>query len=168
VNAVGVDRIVAEAGVAKTTLYRHFRSKENLIVAVLARHDELWTRAWLEPEVARRADSPVGQLLAVFDAFADWCRQPSYPGCFFTNSILEVHDQSSEVRAAALQGMKNTYEFLCRLTREAGARDPEGLAHQLHLLMRGSIVAGVEREFAAVQEARVAAQRLLERASDGG
>src|SRR5436189_4177399 len=97
-NTVGVDRIVAEAGVAKTTLYRHFRSKENLIVAVLARHDELWTRDWLGPEVARRADSPAGQLLAVFDAFADWFRQPSYPGCFFTNSMLEIHDHSNEVR----------------------------------------------------------------------
>ena len=58
--AVGVDRIVAEAGVAKTTLYRHFGSKDGLAVAVLLRHEELWTRKWLEPEAARLARAPGG------------------------------------------------------------------------------------------------------------
>ena len=159
---VGVDRVVAEAGVAKTTLYRHFASKEALVVAALHRHEELWTLGWLEPETARRANSPAEQLVAVFDALADWIKQPTYAGCFFTNSVLEIHDRSSKIRAAAVNGIERVHDFLLRLGRDAGAHDPDGLAHQVQLLMRGVFVAGVEARFEAVQMAGVAARRLLQ------
>lgn len=160
--AVGVDRIVAEAGVAKTTLYRHFRSKDDLIAAVLRRHEDLWLREWFEPEVMRRADTPRGRLLAIFDALDDWFRQTSYEGCFFTNSVLERHDDSSPVYAAAVNGIENIYAFLLRLAEDAGARDPAALAHQIQLLMRGAFVAAVESQADAVRQAPVAARRLLE------
>src|SRR6266849_5549272 len=72
VQAIGVDRIVAEASVAKVTLYKHFRSKQELIVAALDLREELWTRAWLERETERRADTPTMRLLAVFDLLDEW------------------------------------------------------------------------------------------------
>src|SRR5438128_2116309 len=68
VTAVGVDRIVADAGVAKTTLYRHFRSKEELVLAVLDRHEQLWTHEWFERVSLDGGRTPQAQLLAIFDA----------------------------------------------------------------------------------------------------
>lgn len=160
--AVGVDRIVAEAGVAKTTLYRHFPSKDELIVAVLQRHGDLWLRGWLEPEVMRRADTPRNRLLAIFDALDDWFRQTTYEGCFFLNSVLERHDDRGPVRAAAINGVESIYAFVLRLAEETGSGDPAALAHQIQLLMRGAFVAAVEGHTDAVRQAPVAARRLLE------
>ena len=97
-GGVGVDRIVAEVGVAKTTLYRHFGSKDALAVAVLLRHEELWTQGWLESEVVARATPPGGSILAIFDALDEWFGQADYEGCLFINTLLETRDQSSPVR----------------------------------------------------------------------
>src|SRR6185295_8231158 len=68
-RAVGVDRIIAECGIAKMTLYRNFASKDELILAFLQRRDELWTRAWLQAEAQRRGVTPAQRLLAIFDTF---------------------------------------------------------------------------------------------------
>jgi AcrR family transcriptional regulator len=159
-GAVGVDRIVAEAGVAKTTLYRHFRSKEALAVAVLQRHELLWTRGWLEPEAERLADSPGGNLLAIFDALDEWFAQADYEGCLFINTLLETRDHSSPVRQAAIAAIEHIYEVVQRLAEEAGVLDPEALAHQIQILMRGCIVAALEGGDDAVKQGRLAAQQL--------
>src|SRR6266849_9807127 len=71
-QAVGVDRIVAEAGVAKTTLYRHFPSKDDLAVAVLRHHEDVWTKGWLEQTIAHRGTTAGARLLGLFDAFDEW------------------------------------------------------------------------------------------------
>jgi AcrR family transcriptional regulator len=162
--AVGVDRIVAEAGVAKTTLYRHFHSKDDLVVAVLERNEDLWTRGWLEPETRRRADTADGRILAVFQAFDEWFRDAGYQGCLFTNSVLEAHDDTSPIHAAAVQGIEQVYALLVELSEKAGVADPEAFAHRVQLLMRGSIVAAVEGNLTAVAEAETATRELLARA----
>jgi AcrR family transcriptional regulator len=163
-TAVGVDRIVAEAGVAKTTLYRHFHSKDDLVVAVLERNEDLWTRGWLEPETRRRADTADGRILAVFQAFDEWFRDEGYQGCLFTNSVLEAHDDTSPIHAAALHGIEQVYALLVELSEKAGVADPEAFAHRVQLLMRGSIVAAVEGNLTAVAEAEAATRELLARA----
>jgi AcrR family transcriptional regulator len=163
-NAVGVDRIVAEAGVAKTTLYRHFRSKDDLVVAVLERNEELWTAGWLEPETRRRADTADERILAVFQAFDEWFRDEGYQGCLFTNSVLEAHDDTSPIHTAAVQGIEQVYALLVELSEKAGVADPEAFAHRIQLLMRGSIVAAVEGNLTAVAEAEAATRELLARA----
>jgi AcrR family transcriptional regulator len=160
--AVGVDRIVAEAGVAKTTLYRHFRSKDGLAVAVLLRHEELWTRKWLAPEAARLVSAPGGGPAAIFDALGEWFGQADYEGCLFINALLETRDHESPVRKAAIAALEHVYEVVQRLLEEAGVPDSEALAHQLQIIMRGSIVAAVEGRTDAVKHARMAAQRLVE------
>jgi AcrR family transcriptional regulator len=162
VAGVGVDRIVAEADVAKTTLYRHFRSKDVLVVAVLQRHEELWTRGWLEPETARLASSPEAGALAVFDALDLWFGQPDYAGCLFINVLLETHDPSSPVRQAAITALDHVYDVLLRIAEEAGAVDSEAMAHQIQIVIRGCIIAAVEGRFEAVEQGRVVVRRLLE------
>jgi AcrR family transcriptional regulator len=160
-NTVGVDRIVAEAGVAKTTLYRHFRSKDDLIVAVMERHQELWTRGWFVREVEARAATPAGRLLAVFDVLEEWFREDNFPGCLFINSLIETHDELSEVRAASVRGIEEVYEILRRLATDAGAADPGALAHRLQIRCRGSFVAASQGEMDAIREAKAVAQLVL-------
>src|SRR5712691_2043607 len=74
IRAVGVDTLSARSGVAKMTLYRHYPSKDDLVLAFLRRREELWTRSWLQQEVERRA-RPAERLLAVFDVFDKWFRR---------------------------------------------------------------------------------------------
>jgi AcrR family transcriptional regulator len=162
-SAVGVDRIVADAGVAKTTLYRHFRSKNDLVVAVLERHEDLWTVGWLEPETRRRAAADDEQIVAVFEAFDDWFRDEGYQGCMFINSLLEVHDDTSPIHTAALGGIEHVYARLVKWAENAGVDDPTAFAHRMQLLMRGAIVAAVEGRFDAVAEAGALARELLAR-----
>jgi AcrR family transcriptional regulator len=160
--AVGVDRIVAEAGVAKTTLYRHFRSKDALAVAVLERHELLWTRRWLEPEAMRLARSPGGGPIAIFDALDEWFGQGDFEGCLFLNALLETRDRSSPVRRAAVAAIENVYDVVQRLLEEAGIANADAVAHQVQIIMRGTIIAAVQGQADAVKQGRVAAQRLLE------
>lgn len=162
-SAVGVDRIVADAGVAKTTLYRHFRSKNDLVVAVLERHEDLWTVGWLEPETRRLAAADDEQIVAVFEAFDDWFRDEGYQGCMFINSLLEVHDDTSPIHTAALGGIEHVYARLVKWAENAGVDDPTAFAHRMQLLMRGAIVAAVEGRFDAVAEAGALARELLAR-----
>ena len=165
VTAVGVDRIVAEAGVAKTTLYRHFPSKDDLAVAVLERHEKLWTSELLELEVERRATSPHERILVTFDVLNDWVRNESFEGCFFINSLLESRKRSSPIRNEAVAAIENVHVLLTRFATEAGIRDPVAFAHQIQILMRGSIVAAVEGKFEAVEHGRSLARQLWQQES---
>jgi AcrR family transcriptional regulator len=160
-NTVGVDRIVAEAGVAKTTLYRHFRSKDELIVAVMERHQELWTRGWFVREVEARSATPAGRLLGVFDVLEEWFREDNFPGCLFINCLIETHDELGEIRAASVRGIEEVYEILRGLATEADARNPSALAHQLQIMCRGSFVAASQGEMDAIREARKVAELVL-------
>src|ERR687895_1242404 len=90
IRAVGIDEVVVRAGVAKATLYRHFPSKDDLVLAFLERREERWTRDWVEAEARRRGETPEEQLLAIFDAFDEWFRRDDFEGCSFVNVLLEV------------------------------------------------------------------------------
>src|SRR4051812_7895477 len=87
-RAVGVDRIIAECGIAKMTLYRNFPSKDELILAFLDRRAERWTHEWLECE-AGRGGSPAQCLLAVFDTFDGWVPPAGLQGCSVLHLMLE-------------------------------------------------------------------------------
>ena len=163
-TAVGVDRIVAEAGVAKTTLYRHFRSKDDLIAEVVERHHQLLLRGWLEPETRKRGATPADQLLAVFETLDEWFGDENFQGCLLINSLLEAHDRYGAVRHASIRAIDDVYVFLERLAVEANDREPERLAQQIHLLVRGAIVAAAQGRRDAVQEASVLARQLIEQA----
>lgn len=147
---------------AKTSLYRYFRSKDDLVVAVLERHETLWTVGLLAAESARRATTPDDRLAALIDVFHEWLRDDGYGGCLFINSVLEVHHRSPAIRAACLEAVERIYELLCKLCEEAQLSETGSLAHQLQIIIRGSSVAAREGNFVAVDEARLLALRLLE------
>jgi AcrR family transcriptional regulator len=160
-RAVGVDRIVAEAGAAKMTLYRNFASKDELIVAFLDVREQRWTRGWLQAEVEARATDPAERLLAIFDVFGEWFGQADFEGCSFINVMLEIDDREDVARAASVRHLSIIREFLAGLATEAGIADPDAFARQWHILMKGSIVAAAEGDDHAAARAREMGELLL-------
>jgi AcrR family transcriptional regulator len=163
IRAVGVDRIVAESGVAKTTLYRHFASKDDLVVAALALREELWTHDWLQREVEKREGPAAARLLAVFDVFGEWFRTDDYEGCLFTRALLEAGDRTTPPAVASIAALARIRAWLADLAAEAGVSDPAQFASQWQLLMLGSIVKATTGDTEAATEARLVASLMLER-----
>jgi AcrR family transcriptional regulator len=161
-RAVGVDRIIAECGIAKMTLYRNFPSKDDLILAFLERRDELWTRAWLQAEARRRGTTPAARLLAIFDTFEAWFAREDFEGCSFINVMLEVDDLDNPVRQATVRHLAGIRCFVRDLAEEAGIQDPDGFARQWHILMKGSIVSAAEGDLEAASRAKQLGTLLLE------
>jgi len=162
-KAVGVDRIIAESGAAKMTLYRNFASKDELILAFLERREERWTRAWLQSEVEARADTGAGRLLAIFDVFGEWFERDDFEGCSFINVMLEVTDCAHPVRQATVEHLSAIRGFLSDLAQQAGipAEDADAFARQWHILMKGSIVAAGEGDHDAGKRAQELGRLLL-------
>jgi AcrR family transcriptional regulator len=163
VQPVGIDWIVAEAGVAKTTLYRHFRSKDELAVAVLQLREQRWTREWLEDGVRQRGRTPEKQLLAIFDLFHEWFQLDDYEGCLFANTLLEMHDPKSPVRIESERRLASIHAFLRRLADEAGIRKADDFAHQWQLIMLGAIAAASAGDRQAARRARTIGSKILDR-----
>ena len=161
-KAIGIDRIIAEAGVAKTTLYRHFRSKEELVLAVLQRREEIWLERWLLPAIAARGDTPEAQLLAIFDAFDEWFRRPDYEGCLFTKALFEAHDRTSTIGAACVMRLANVRAAVRGLAEQAGVRDADTFAHQWQNLMFGTFAQACGGHTEAAREARATGELLLQ------
>jgi AcrR family transcriptional regulator len=160
-RAVGVDRIIAESGSAKMTLYRNFPSKDDLILAFLERRGERWTKAWLQAEVERRAETPAARLLAIFDTFAPWFCADDFEGCSFINVMLEVADADSPVRRASVEHLAAIRAYIRALAEDAGIADADGFARQWHILMKGSIVAAAEGDRDAASRAQEMGRLLL-------
>jgi AcrR family transcriptional regulator len=167
VRTIGIDRIIAEAGVAKKTLYRHFASKDALVTAVLELREERWTHQWLAGEIERRADTPRERLLAIFDAFDEWFRRDDYAGCLFVNTLLESRDLRPGIGRAAASHLDNVLALVRDLAEATGVADPEDLAHDWQILMQGSIVHALQGDVDAALRARKVAALLLERHGAG-
>ena len=160
-RSVGVDAIIERSGVAKMTLYRHFRSKQDLVIAFLQRREQPWTKEWLEPQVRAHADDPKGRLIAIFDLFDEWFQQPEFEGCPFINVLLE-YEPGNKIRVAAAEHLAQIRAFLMGLAIEAGMIDAKAFVDVWHMLMKGSIIAASGGNRDAAKEARRAAKLLLE------
>ena len=161
-RAVGVDRIIAESGVAKMTLYRNFASKDDLILAFLELREERWTRAWLQNTVQERAATPAQRLLAIFDVFGEWFARDDFEGCSFINVMLELDDPGSPVRRESVRQLSEIRGFISALAQEAGVQDADAFARQWHILMKGCIVSAAEGDLEAAARARQLGVLLLE------
>ena len=163
IRAVGVNSVIADAGVAKATLYRHFPSKDALVQAFLERRDRRW-REWFAGAVVRLAPDPADRPLAVFDALDEWFASDDFRGCAFINAAVEITDPDHPARAAVREHERLLAEHITRLCREATLDDPEGASAALFLLVEGAIVCAlVEGSAAPAGRARAAAERLIHR-----
>ncbi|MBL9034425.1 MAG: TetR/AcrR family transcriptional regulator [Rhodospirillaceae bacterium] len=159
-RAVGVDAIIERSGVAKMTLYRHFRSKQDLVLAFLERREQLWTAEWLTRQVRGRAADPKGRMLAVFDAFHEWFQHPQFEGCPFINVLLE-YEQENKLHVAAAHHLAQIRALLRELAVEAGIPDAGTFAAAWYMLMTGAIIAASAGNRNAATEARRAAEVIL-------
>lgn len=164
VQAVGIDMVVAEAGVGVKTLYAHFGSKDRLVEAYLRRRD----RHWLDRMEARMARAQGrDRVLAVFDTLGEWFAEPTFSGCAFINVAGELHTNPA-LRAIAREHKLALRALLHRAARDAAVAGPDRLADGLMLLVEGAIVtAHVEGDTLAAARARSAAATLMECADHG-
>src|ERR1700748_28421 len=160
VSQVGIDTILARSGCAKASLYSNFKTKVELAIAFLDKREAVWTRGWLESEIKRRARTPEGRLLAIFDVFDGWFRKRSFEGCSFINVLLESKVDSPVHRAAAIH-LSKIRTIVQALAQDCKLRDPEQFAHAWHMLMKGSIIAACEGNRNAARDAKRAAQLVL-------
>jgi AcrR family transcriptional regulator len=141
-HATGMDKLVVETGISKTSMYKHFRTKEEMILAVLRLRDE-HIRNWLYRRTEELADTPRGQLLAMFDALEEWFETPEFRGCLFIKASAEFQEKDHPIHVQSSEHKRLLFDHFQKLAVAAGAPDPDMLACQLLLLKEGAIVTAV-------------------------
>lgn len=164
VRDVGVDEVVQQSGVAKATLYRHFPSKNDLVLAFLERREELWTLGMVRAGAHDRGRTAQERLLAIFDVFGDWFNSDEFDACTFINVLLEMRWEHPLGRAS-IQYLENIRDIVRGLAEEAGLKDLDGFARSWHILMKGSIISAAEGDREAHVRAKEMARELLARHS---
>jgi len=161
-NAVGIDRVIAHAGVAKASLYDCFGSKEELVRSYL--HERHEARQARINNGLLRFKTPRERLLGVFDLLAQLVAESNFRGCAFVKADAQAKADSS-VRAVLDESRAWMRDLFATLAREAGASDPQALALQLVILYDGAIVSvQMDHDPAAVAAARAMAASLLDAA----
>jgi AcrR family transcriptional regulator len=162
IHAVGVDRVTAEAGVAKATLYQQFRSKDELVAACLQRRAEHW-RASVAAPVLALPGSPARRAGAVFERLGEAFAAPGYRGCPFINAAAEYPGRDGPVAAAIAAHRAQVRGLFAELLTGVPAARRAALTDQLVLLYDGMMVgAQLDHGQAAARRARAAARQLLD------
>lgn len=162
VRDVGVNELISRSGVAKASFYRHFASKDELVLAFLERRNQQWTVDMIISEARRRGSSPEEQLLSIFDVFADWFARDDFEACSFVNILLEM-GAAHPLGQASIDYLAKIRGHVQQLAEEAGLREPENFSRSWHILMKGSIVSAAEGDRAAAGRSREMAGWLIER-----
>ena len=139
IHAIGVDAIAEAAATNKTTLYRHFQSKDELVAECLREYSRDFERAWAEIERAH-AGKPKDQLLAYLRFIAEFKLDTSERGCALLNAAVELPDPNHPGRCVVEECKSRNRDLISELCCKAGLRDPELLADELFLLVEGARV----------------------------
>jgi AcrR family transcriptional regulator len=139
VRAVGVDLVVEQAGVAKTSLYRHFRTKDDLIAAFLQREDEDFWNCWNRVADLHKTD-PIAELEAHLDWIGERVGRANYRGCPQLNVAAEFPDADHPARKVAFAHKQELRRRLKEIAERLRVKRPDELAGQLSLLINGAFV----------------------------
>jgi AcrR family transcriptional regulator len=140
INAVGLDWILAEAGVSKTTFYKHFKSKDELVVATLQARDAWEMGAWREAVRALVGDAPERQLLGLIDVLDILFNDPAFLGCQFISAAAEFPNPNDAVHRAAMSHKRANRDWVRELAAAAEARDPDRFADAYTVIFEGALV----------------------------
>ena len=162
IHDVGIDELVERAGVAKATLYKHFASKDELVLAFLEQRKQIWNiRLGREGGTTARGQQRRAAV-AIFDLFDDIYGRDDFEGCSFVNTLLEFGDLDHPVGRANADYLENIRSVVRSLALEAGLRDPDAFALSWHILMKGSIVQAAEGDRDAAKRAQALGSLLIE------
>ncbi len=163
-HTTGVDRLLADSGISKRTLYKYFRSKEELVSAAVVHYKET-TLAAMITEISRRTNDPKEKLLAIFDLRREILESGDYSGCFAINAKLEYEGKNPEIETACRQFEAEFESFITDLCVKARLRHPEHVARQIMVLVEGTIVYGQSQHSPAIASAaRDVVQMILKNA----
>ncbi len=161
IRAVGTDEVIERAGVARATLYRHFATKDQLVLAVLQRREEVWTHGLIEDQSRERGATPEEQLLAIFDVMHDWFQlRDGYEGCSFINVLLEL-GADHPAGQACITHIDHVRDIVRQRAVAAGLTDVEDFASSWHILMKGAIILAAVGDLDAALRARRMASALI-------
>jgi AcrR family transcriptional regulator len=160
VRDVGINELIERSGVAKSTFYRHFPSKDALVLAFLALRDQVWTVDLIVSEARRRGTTPESRLLAIFDVFGDWFQRDDFEACTFINVLLEM-GPGHPLGEASIGYLARIRGHIQALAEEAGLERPDEFARSWHILMKGSIISATEGDFLASKRAQQMAGWLI-------
>lgn len=162
-HAVGLDRVLEEVGVTKTTFYNHFPSKDDLIVAVLEDRDRRDMDSLLAA-MQRTGDSPRDRILVLFDVIDAWFHDPGFNGCLFINAAVQFPNRNDPVHQAARKHAENLERAVRELGAAGRAADPVALARQIAMLVTAAITTRhAAGDLSAASTVRAMATVLLDR-----
>lgn len=161
IRDVSVDEVIALSSVAKATLYRHFPSKDDLVLAFLDRREQVWTYGIIANGAKARSDEPIGQVLAIFDVLDEWFQRDDFEACSFINVLLELGADHPAGRASKGY-LANIRDFVTGLATSAGLHDPTGFSYSVNILMKGSVIQACEGDTFAAKRAQAMARTLVE------
>jgi len=138
-HATGMDMLAAETGISKTSMYKHFRTKEDLILAALRLRDENF-RNWFVRRTEALGATPRAQLLAMFDALKEWFDEKTFNSCMFIKASGEYPDPAHPIHVQSTEHKRLLFVYVRDLAMKAGAKDPDALARQLLILKEGAII----------------------------
>ena len=160
-HTVGIDRLLAEAGVAKMTLYKHFKSKDGLVLAAAERMRDQHLAA-MRDYVDRHGGSAREKLLALFDFVAEWAAGEGFRGCPFQRLAVEYPEPAHPAHQAAARYKADQFRFILRLVCEAGVPEPERFTRRFLMLVDGAVaLAQITGDLSPLQTARESAEALL-------